>query len=116
MKPISPVIPGLEQFEVNVGGDQPEYIGVPTLIGPLPQAIFTSRWQLTDDERKQIADGADIYFSQLTFGRGMSPVQLSVGATVADQPGLTAELFRIFQPQVTDKSLQSVLDRLADNQ
>lgn len=109
MQPISPVIPGLEQFEVNVGEGQPEFIAVPTLIGPGPQYIYTSRWELTDDERAQIAAGATIYYSQYTGGERMRPMTLSVGAGLTESSELTSALFEIFQPEIVEQSVNKVL-------
>lgn len=33
-----------------------------------------SRWTFTDDERKRISEGADLYLKQLTFGRRYQPI------------------------------------------
>lgn len=76
MTPVSPVIPGLEAFEVSVGSAQKEFIPLPALIGQPPATSFISRWQLTDEERASIAAGADIYSIQSTFGGLFQPLLL----------------------------------------
>lgn len=38
-----------------------------------------TRWRLDDAERAQLAAGADLYLTLLTFGSPMQPIQLSVG-------------------------------------
>ena len=72
-EPVSPVVPGLEPFEIVFGKDQPEYRPLPALRGRRPYYAVMSRWQLTAEERKQIAEGADLYISQMTFGRPFHP-------------------------------------------
>jgi hypothetical protein len=61
-EPKSPVIKGLEQFEVNIGGPQngqPEFMALPAFRSP--EGKVMSRWQLTLWERLQIALGADVF-------------------------------------------------------
>lgn len=78
MLPVSPVIPGAEEYECVLGADQPEYIPLPCLrIASDPGPVIT-RWRFTDEERLAIAGGADLVFTQLTFGHPFSPVHLQV--------------------------------------
>lgn len=79
MRPASPVVEGLEQFEFKFGANQPEYLPLPALVGKLPEVNVISRWELTDEEREQVAAGADIYVSQATFGDLFHPIGVCVG-------------------------------------
>lgn len=82
-KAISPVVPGLEPYEIRFGAGQPEYEALPALRGRAPSHAVLSRWKLTDDERAQIASGSDIYLSQLTFGHPYQPSSIQVAGANA---------------------------------
>jgi hypothetical protein len=84
MTPVSPVVEGLEQFEIVFGKNQPEYMPLPALVGSLPNTNVISRWKLTDEERTAIAAGADIYTSQMTFGSLFQPLVVFVGTEKQD--------------------------------
>lgn len=84
MKPVSPVVAGLEQFEFVYAKNQPEYMQLPALVGNAPQRNVISRWELTEDERKLVSDGADVYLVQTTYDGIFSPTYLAVGGK--DQP------------------------------
>lgn len=80
MKPVSPVIPGETLPELLIAKDQQHlYIPLPALVlsrgeqGP----EVVSRWELTDDDRKRIAEGASVYVHVMTFGRSMLPIVLT---------------------------------------
>jgi hypothetical protein len=79
MQPVSPVLPGSEAIEIVIGKDQPEYIPLPAVYMDNPIRMFT-RWRMTDEERKAVADGADIVFCQMTFGNAFQPVRFEVVA------------------------------------
>lgn len=78
MDPVSPVMPGSESIEHVLAKDQPEYIPLPMVYLDTPSRPVISRWRLSDEERKAIADGADIVLTQLTFGNPFHPVHLQV--------------------------------------
>lgn len=83
LKPFDgPVVPGREAEEVVFAKDQPEYIPLRTLVyETFPQSgdvRVMSRWTLTDEQRKVVAEGGDIYLTCLTFGRPLQPVLLAV--------------------------------------
>jgi len=78
MEAISPVMPGSEEFEIVLGKDQPEYIPLPAMFVDSPERPMITRWQLSEEERKMIAAGANIILQQLTFGHPFSPVNLQV--------------------------------------
>jgi len=73
-----PVIPGLEGREVIYAKDQPEYIALRTLVGNDRDRRVLSRWEPTPEQRKAIAEGADIYLQLLTFGQPLQPILMLV--------------------------------------
>lgn len=115
-RPVSPVIPGLEQLEImfgtNLDGTQQEGVEIlPALRGEAPVYPVYSRWKLTEDERRQIAEGADVYIFQWTFGHQYQPTQVfiadpesnrQIAEELADGLGFNKEL---------DERLKNMLDR-----
>ena len=83
MEPVSPVIPGLEPYEITFGANQPEYIPLPALRGRAPQYLVLTRWKLTGEERLRIMHGEDIFLSQFTFGNAYQPVAIQVASAEA---------------------------------
>lgn len=83
---------------VTYAKDQPEYLPLPTAqgIGPQhivyaplphvrpagPQVPVVSRWALSEEERRLLVGGADLYLTLWTFGHPLQPIQLSVGCPV----------------------------------
>lgn len=78
MKPVSPVIPGLEEYETVIAKDQTQYLPLPAFVGSEPDVPVMSRWRLTDEEREKVATGADIVLTLLTFGSSLQPIVLEV--------------------------------------
>jgi hypothetical protein len=78
MNPVTPVIRGSQDIEVVLGANQPEYIPLPAIYLDTASRPMITRWQLTDEERGAVANGADIVMSQLTFGNPFQPVHLQV--------------------------------------
>lgn len=78
MQPVSPVVIGLEPYEIVIGENQPDVIPLPSLCGPSPYYVKTSRWHLDAEERALIAAGADIFLSQQSFGHAYQPTNLSI--------------------------------------
>jgi hypothetical protein len=78
MKPASPVVVGLEPYEVKFGEGQPEYQVLPALRGPAPEHAVMSRWEPTAEERQMIANGADVFVSIWTFGNPYPPTLVRV--------------------------------------
>lgn len=80
---------------VTYAKDQPEYLPLPTAQGqgqqhivyaPLPhvrpagpQVPVVSRWQLSEEERRLLVGGADVYLTLWTFWKPLQPIQLQVG-------------------------------------
>jgi hypothetical protein len=77
MKPVSPV-PELKEFELIIAENQPEYEKLPALLGYFSYKPVLTRWEFTPEERAAIANGADLYMTQLTFGKEFAPVLLEV--------------------------------------
>ena len=73
MRPVSPVIPGYQDKEVIFAKDQPEYLPLPALILEGEDKPVVSRWQLNAEERKRVAAGADILFTQMIFNGHLCP-------------------------------------------
>lgn len=72
-----PVVKGLEQHETVYAKDQPEYAPLRTLPGDNGKSAI-SRFHLTEEQRKAIADGADIYLEIVHFGGPLAPSRLMV--------------------------------------
>ena len=94
MNTVSPVIPGLKHYEIELGGKQakqPEYDALPALRSP--EGLTVTRWSPTDDERAAIANGADIYVSVLTFNQPFQAQRLTVGFP-GESDGATVTSFK----------------------
>ncbi len=68
MKPIE-----FPEQSMIIAKDQPEYIPLPAHIADDGQV--TSCWAFTFRERVRILFGAKLYWTQLTFGKGLQPVK-----------------------------------------
>lgn len=114
--PKSPVIPGLEPLEIMFGTKadgtpQEDVLPLPALRGKAPIYPVYSRWHLSDEEREQIAQGADVYIFQNTFGSRYQPtgvfianpeVNAQIAEYLAEGLGFNEEL---------NERLQNSLDR-----
>lgn len=78
-----PVIPGLERFERIYAKDQPQYRALRTLPGRLGKSAI-SRFSFTEEQRKAIAEGADIYLELLHFGGPLAPSSIMIMSEPAD--------------------------------
>lgn len=78
MTPASPVMPGSEAIEIVLGKGQPEYLELPAVYLDSESRPMITRWRFSDEERKAIADGADVVMTQLTFCNPFQPVHLQV--------------------------------------
>ena len=74
----TPVIVGLEPYEIIFGSSQPEYALLHALRGPMPHYEVMSRWEPTPDERQMISNGADVFVSIWTFGGPYPPTLVRV--------------------------------------
>lgn len=73
-----PIFNGLESEEVVYAKDQPEYIPLRTLVSESAERRVISRWTFTDEQRKAIAEGADIFLELLTFEHPLQPIRMAV--------------------------------------
>jgi len=80
MEPISPVMPGSESIEVVYAKDQPEYIPLPAVyVENANSRTVVSRWRLTDQERAEIAAGADVVLQLLIpLNSDLTPSNLQI--------------------------------------
>jgi len=77
MKPISPIIPGLEDQEIVIATDQPEYEPLPAL--PVDgSTVIITRWRLSFRERLVALFNGDIYLYVSTFGQPLQPLYMQV--------------------------------------
>lgn len=113
MMPVSPVVKQLELFEVVFGAGQPEYTPLPALIGKAPEHSVISRWELTDDERRLIADGGSIFLIQSTFGDYFHPVNLVVGTGTEEHTAIVAA-FGLGE-HISQFAVDSVVDKIVGN-
>jgi hypothetical protein len=51
-----------------------------------------SRWSLTDEERKLVAEGADVYLTLWTFGSAYPPTMLHVMRPTADADSVREQM------------------------
>lgn len=76
MKPVSPVIPGVELPETVYAKDQPEYQPLPVFRED--DGTVLSRWHLTWRERLTVLFRGDIYLWISTFNKPLQPVLMDV--------------------------------------
>lgn len=74
-----------EGANVMFAKNQPEYRPLPAIRGEGVEVPVTSIWKPTDEERKQIAEGANIGLSVFTFGGPLQP-QLMFVSTAKELP------------------------------
>ncbi|MFZ0662144.1 MAG: hypothetical protein WAM66_05585 [Acidobacteriaceae bacterium] len=87
-EPQSPVVPGLEPYEIVYANNQPQY--APLAVLRSPAGVTLSRWALSQEERTAIAAGADLYLSvqlYLSVHTGFQPLQpISIQVARAPDP------------------------------
>lgn len=74
-----PVLIGEEEREVVYAKNQPEYIPLRTLRGMNHEGRVLSRWTPTEEQRKAIAEGKDIFLVLLTFHGPLAPSMMLIG-------------------------------------
>lgn len=87
MKPVSPVIPGID--EIKIAEHQEEYETLPAIV--TSDGYVISRWRLSWRERLVVLFEGNIYLSCLTFGRPVQPVILEVDSPKFDTSVLFQE-------------------------
>jgi hypothetical protein len=66
MKAVTPIFPSSAACEVVYAKNQPEYEPLPAF---RTQTCVVTRWKLSDDERRHIAGGGDLFICMMNFGR-----------------------------------------------
>jgi hypothetical protein len=113
MQPQSPVIEGLEPYEIILAKDQPGYLPLPVLRSASPHYAMLSRWVFTDEERQAIADGADIFLTIYTGGHQYPPTALEVGSKFTNPDAIreSMELDRELNERL--RAMFAIADRAA---
>lgn len=73
-----PVVEGLEHLEVVYAKHQPEYLPLRSLVSSDNMGAVISRWTFTPEQRKSIAEGADIFLEVNTFHQPLQPIRIAV--------------------------------------
>src|SRR5262245_33924718 len=76
MKPVSPIVPGVDLPETLYAKDQPEYQSLPVF--RQEDGTVLSRWHLTWWERMRVLCKGDIYLWVMTVNQPLQPVMLQV--------------------------------------
>lgn len=96
-----PVFEGLENREVVYAKDQSEYLPLRALVSTELSGRVTTRWALTDEQRKAIADGADIFLMLLTFSQPLQPIQIATGTGTEDLEWVEKVLLDEWEPTIS---------------
>lgn len=81
MDSVSPVhTEEFEELERVIALDQKEYFPIIILDVHYSNGVDGAmvRFRFSDEERKKIAEGADLVVSELTFGKAFTPISLSI--------------------------------------
>lgn len=102
MTPATPVLPGHNVVEGCYAKNQPEYQNLPYVMLALarlqfspsdtaveaakkvedaandPTGTIVTRWHLSDDDRRRVAEGQDVFLSVMTFRSPLQPVYLEI--------------------------------------
>lgn len=103
-----PVVDGLEQQEIVYAANQPEYIPLRTLKSNGPMGAVISRWALTPEQRKAIAEGADIFLELSTFHGPLQPIRMAVSDGKLDADWVRVCLLE--QPASTQRAAAEAAD------
>lgn len=73
-----PVIDGMESEEVVYAAHQPQYLPLRALKSRGEWGRVISRWTFTAEQRKAIAEGADVLLELSTFNLPLQPIRMMV--------------------------------------
>jgi hypothetical protein len=73
-----PVVPGLEDFEVPIAKNQPQYEKLRAIVSHDRARTVLSVWSFNDKQKELIAAGACLYLEVQTFGADIQPVRLFI--------------------------------------
>lgn len=77
MQAISPVIaPEFASAEVTYAKEQEQYRPLP--VHKTSDGVILSRWHLSDEERRAVINGADIWLYVWTFNQPLQPIRMEV--------------------------------------
>jgi hypothetical protein len=79
------VVDGLESQEVVYAADQPQYIPLRTLCADGEMGAVLSRWTLTEEQRKAVAAGSDIFLELSTFHQPLQPIRMAISDATGDK-------------------------------
>lgn len=71
MNSVDPVIEGVTEVHKVFAADSDKIN--PLSVLKVEDGVM-SRWHLTDEERKHIAEGGDLFICQLNFGKALQPI------------------------------------------
>jgi hypothetical protein len=72
------VVDGLHEREVVFPKDQPEYNPLRALVSNTYDRKVITRWSFTEEQRRAIAEGADLFLCLMTFGEPLQPIQMFI--------------------------------------
>lgn len=108
----SPVIDGMESREIVYAKNQPEYIPLRTLRNTSDDMCgVVSRWALTPQQRKLVAEGADIFLELSTFGQPLQPIRMAIGDGKID-----CSTDRIFSLDIPSDMAGKMSDDISDTE
>lgn len=62
--------------EIELARNQPEFQPIHVLIGRGPEGIMTTRFELSPEERQQVAETGQIWLQQYTYHERFTPIKL----------------------------------------
>lgn len=68
--------PDLKEFEIVFAKNQPEYLPLAAIKSRYQDGKVLTRWPLTEEMRKAVANGADIYLQLSTFHHPLQPISM----------------------------------------
>lgn len=74
MKPVSPIIPGLEEEEIVIAKDQEEYKPLPAL--KVADGYILTRWEFTEKDIENIQKTNSLYLYMLVGDGPVTPILL----------------------------------------
>jgi len=105
-----PVFEGVR--EVVYAKHQPQYNPLRSVVSSDHTHSVISRWTLTPEQRKSVADGADIFLELATFGNPLTPIRMAVSDGNISRDFLRDEL----NIDLTPPRQQCPADKMTDAQ
>lgn len=83
MKPMTPIIPGLNLRVTMIAENQEEYNNLPAFVDSA--GIVLTRWKLSIIERLSVLMYGNIYHTQYTFNVKMQPIFIQVMPPIVER-------------------------------